>query len=411
MGSSGKDGFGALLQRARESASMTREELARRVGVDHSYIWRLEERSERRPSPETTIALADALQVPDESLNEWLLAAGHEPLPFVTSVRSSVRRSGRVRGQPRTGSSISGMRAKQLEQLGLTNSALDRLLSALSDAPVALRAEITDSVSRSLSTVIQMLECPVETAVIPAAGGQHRLFAAHIVQKLLVSVIREVADAGIKNAVVVVPPGTAESLLEPLQRSLGISIIPPLSVQIVEQKTPLGLGDAILNCQRAVGLRPFAVLLPDDIVEPKQRKAPRIKHLVQLLSHNPESSFVAIAPVAKSAMQRCGVLEREKIASTDAKGFGRVLRLVEKPAREDVICDQENVFGIVGRYLLQPSVFRALEHLRSNGQQPNELTDALELLRTEGEPLYAVEFTGARSDVGEMFARASELAI
>lgn len=315
MGSSGKLAFGRLLQSARESVPISREELARKVGVDQSYIWRLEERAERRPSPETTLALADALGVPDDDLNRWLMAAGHEPLPFVTSVRSSVRKAGISRRKLDAKAAVqsgsqSGIRAKRLQQLGLTNVVVDRLLSALSSAPLGIQAQMTEAVSRGLHAVIQSLECPVETAVIPAAGGQHRLFAPNVVQNLLLGVIREAVESGIRNMVVVVAPGIGETLLAPIKRAFVLSIVPPINLRFVEQPSPMGLGDAILRTQSAVGQMPFAVLLPDDIVEPKQRKAPRLDRLTSLLSNARNASFLAISPVARSRMSRCGVIER-----------------------------------------------------------------------------------------------------
>lgn len=416
MGSLGKQEFGRLLQQARESVPISREELAQKVGLDPSYIWRLEERSERRPSPETALALADALRVPDEKLNEWLVAAGHEPLPFVTSLRSTVRKSGIARRKLSSKESAqieseSGIRAKRLRQLGFTNLVVDRLLSALSNAPLDVQANLTDAVSRGLETVIHELECPVETAVIPVAGGQHRFFAPSVIQRLLLGVIREAADAGIRNVVVVIAPGMDQMLVEPIKAALDLSVIPSIALRSIEQPSPSGLGDAILRTRSNVGLKPFAVLLPDDIVEPKHRKAPRLERLTSLLSKVPNGSFVAIAPVQKSQMPRCGVIERDHSVPDKGLGYSRINRLVEKPDRRDPICDSENVFGIVGRYVLQPTIFEELSRIRAEIPHGLELTDALEGLRTKGELIYSVEFSGGRTDIGDIFSRTSEFGV
>lgn len=394
---------------------MTREELAQRVGVDQSYVWRLEERAERRPSPQTALALADALGVPDEELNDWLLAAGHEPLPFVGSVRKTVREAGTARRRagkratPAYGET--GARAQRLNQLGLTNDLIDRLLTGLSKASLPRQSDIARAVSCSLRAILNRLDCQIETAIIPVAGGQHRLFAAHVLQRLVIGVIREAAEVGIGQIVLVVAPGYSDVLFEPIQRALNISIVPPMRLNFVEQPKPTGLGEAILRAQRFVGRNPFGVLLPDDIIEPKQREATHLSRLVNLHSRRPRASVIGITPVTKSNMLKCGVCQGERASPPEPFEHHEILKLVEKPDRNHPICEHPNAFGIVGRYVLQPGIFAALEGLKRRGSQSLELTDALESLRSEGESILGVEFAGSRANISDMVTRPSEITI
>ena len=70
----GQTDFGNLLRKAREKAGLSRHELAQRVGLDASHIFRIEAGG-RRPSRESALALADALGLDDLAVGPWLLAA------------------------------------------------------------------------------------------------------------------------------------------------------------------------------------------------------------------------------------------------------------------------------------------------------------------------------------------------
>src|SRR5712691_2232567 len=86
--------FSILMQQAREAAGLSRAALAQRVGLDVSHIHRMES-GDRRPSRESTLALAEALGMTGDTVNTWLLAAGYAPMPLLTLVRGAVRTRGR----------------------------------------------------------------------------------------------------------------------------------------------------------------------------------------------------------------------------------------------------------------------------------------------------------------------------
>src|SRR5580698_9961866 len=239
-------GFGQLLQQAREEALLSREQLAKRVGVDPSYIWRIEERGQRRPSAELSLALAEALGVADDSLNSWLVAAGHEPIPMVTSIRPLIRSRGKSRRSgnmpPGTVSDIT-VRAKRLADLGFTNTLIERLLNATALVPLPDQTFWANAITRSLEFSIRAMQCPIKVAVIPAAGGLHRILATHVTQRLILGAIEEALHAGIREIVLVLAPGSRESLYEPLLAALTMAILPHAKLHYAEQARPVGLGD------------------------------------------------------------------------------------------------------------------------------------------------------------------------
>lgn len=250
----------------------------------------------------------------------------------------------------------------------------------------------------------------MRTAVIPVAGGHHRLFALHVMQRLLLQVIREAAESGIDQIILVVAPGMTEALCTPLQDALALAVVPTIALHCCEQSKPEGLGDALLQAEALVGDAPFAVLLPDDIVRERMGRtssAPELRRMMDTLSQLEQPNLIAITPVPKSKMPSCGVAQ---VAAQEVRPKVRaIVRLVEKPHPTHPICRATRAYGIVGRYLLQPSIFVPLRALRDSGQRPVHLTDTLEHLRQSGHGTYAFELEATRQDVGEVFEQADEL--
>jgi len=402
--------FGRLLQQTREAAGLSRGQLATRVGVDPSYIWRIEERGQRRPSAEMTLTLADALAVGDESLNRWLVTAGHEPIPLVASVRPLIRSRGKSR---RSGSMPLGtaadavIRAKRLEDLGFTNELIDRLLTSVAVIPLPDQELWAKIITQSLSYAVNAMRCPVKVAVIPAAGGLHRVLGGHITQRLVLSAIREAFDVGIQEIVMVLAPGDREILYEPISLASTMALLPSAKSHYVEQLEPLGLGDAILRSRSFLEGKPFAVLLPDDAVHFSSNRnvEGELGRMLNALRETANAHILAVTPIAKTAMMHCGVATVKR--QSGANSLGSIVRLAEKPDRDDPICTDNGASGIVGRYILQPSIFPALEEIARGSPRLVELTDALELLRSRGGLLRAVEVRGKRTDIGEAVAYAN----
>lgn len=403
--------FGLLLRQAREKAGLSRERLAQRVGLDASYIYRVET-GERRPSRESALALVDALGLGDETMNQWLAAAGYEPVPILSALRAAVRTRGTVRrsagGPACSPAGDAGAWARRLETIGLREAAIERLLEAMAAASLAEQEEAARAISGTFSRVAEALQSPVRTAVIPAAGGHHRLLAPHVMQHLLLGAIREAAQSGISSVVLILAPGSEEPLYRPIREALSVAVAPALRVQHVQQSRPEGLGDAVLQAKELVGGAPFAVLLPDDVVRARGARTVHrdLRRMIDLFRRLENAHLVAVTSILKSKMRHCGVA-RLGAAEIHPRVFP-ILQLVEKPGPANPVCAAKNIFGIVGRYLLQPNIFAVLNELRKERRRV-ELTEALERLRSAGTRVCAYELEATRTDVGEVVEQAGGL--
>ena len=253
----------------------------------------------------------------------------------------------------------------------------------------------------------------VRKAVIPAAGlGTRFLPMSKAVPKELMPlvdraaiqyVIEEAAEAGIEEVIIVTARGK-EAIADYFDRHLELegslasrndserlSMVRGLSEMVeltyVRQPEQLGLGHAVVCAARAVGNEPFAVILPDDIID-SERGA-----LSQLLDVYNEygGSVIAVEEVPGPAIQNYGVVSPEPVAN----GVYRIRGMVEKPTPQDAPSN----LGIVGRYVLTPQVFDCLTRVRPGAVGEIQLTDGIGML-LESQPTYALRFEGARYDVG-----------
>jgi len=160
-----------------------------------------------------------------------------------------------------------------------------------------------------------------------------------------------------------------------------------VNVCYIRQKEQLGLGHAILITKDVVGEEPFAVLLPDDIID---SKVPVLKQMIEVYEQY-KASVVAVESVSSQDTANYGIIEPRQVSTRVQK----VLNLVEKP--EPAVAPSN--LGIVGRYILMPQVFDALEATPPGKNGEIQLTDALQLL-LEQQAMYAYEFEGVRYDTG-----------
>jgi len=153
------------------------------------------------------------------------------------------------------------------------------------------------------------------------------------------------------------------------------------------QKKPLGLGHAISITQNLINDEAFAVFLGDDIID---SKTPAMKQMAGVFEKY-GTSILAVQKVSKKDAHLYGVIKGEKVSP----GVWRVLDLVEKP-REN----PPSNLAIIGRYILTPGIFKALEKTAPGKGGEIQLTDALKHL-LETEEIYAYEFEGNRYDAGD----------
>jgi len=160
-----------------------------------------------------------------------------------------------------------------------------------------------------------------------------------------------------------------------------------INVAYVRQGEPLGLGHAVLVTRHLVGNEPFAVILADDVID---ATPPALAQMIDVFDEV-GGPVILVERVPKDQISGYGVIAAEHLRP----GVYRILDLVEKPAPENAPSD----LAIIGRYLLTPDIFDALEQTANDRAGEIQLTNGLKrLLATR--PLYACEITGTRHDTG-----------
>ena len=254
----------------------------------------------------------------------------------------------------------------------------------------------------------------IRKAVFPAAGLGTRFLPATkaqpkemlpIVDKPLVQYgVEEAVASGIRQIIMITGRGKnaiedhfdraveLEAYLErkgrkpeELEALRRISDLPP--IMYIRQKEPLGLGHAILVAREVVGEEPFAVVLGDDVID---APVPCLAQLLAVYARHGDP-VVAVQRVPREATPNYGIIA----ADPAGDGVWRIRDMVEKPDPASAPSD----LAIIGRYLLTPDIFPALERVAPGAGGEIQLTDGLRsLLRAR--PIYGVAFAGRRYDAG-----------
>ncbi|MFZ3073211.1 MAG: UTP--glucose-1-phosphate uridylyltransferase GalU [Thermodesulfobacteriota bacterium] len=250
-------------------------------------------------------------------------------------------------------------------------------------------------------------------AVFPAAGMGTRFLPATkaipkemlpIIDKPLIQyTVEEAKNSGIEEMIIITGMGKnaiedhfdtsfeLESLLEEKGDTETLKMVQAVSNLVhfsyTRQKKPLGLGHAVLCSKQLVGNEPFAVLLGDDIII---GKAPVIKQMLPVFDRY-NSSILAVQRVPKDQTHLYGIIKGKRVAG----GIYKVEDLVEKPRK-----NAPSNLAIIGRYILTPGIFKALESTKPGRGGEIQLTDALRIL-LKTETVYAYEFEGERFDAGD----------
>jgi UTP--glucose-1-phosphate uridylyltransferase len=161
----------------------------------------------------------------------------------------------------------------------------------------------------------------------------------------------------------------------------------------VRQGDPNGLGHAVLRAKMHVGDEPFAVLLGDDLIDPRDPLLDKM--LYEQVSRN--TSIVALLQVDPESIHLYGAAAVE---ATDDPDVVRITGLVEKPETGSAPSN----LAVIGRYVLRPDVFRVLENTAPGKGNEIQLTDALQTMAVtpdETGGVYGVIFHGRRYDTGD----------
>lgn len=221
---------------------------------------------------------------------------------------------------------------------------------------------------------------------------------------LIQEVVGEAVASGISDLILVTAMGKSaiedffdidpalESFLEMkgdqgmLERVREVSRM--VQVVSVRQKEPLGLGHAVLCARDIVGSEPFAVILPDDLID---AITPCLAQLLSVFAKTGKS-VVALQEVPDDQTHMYGIIKGHKTEP----GVYRIESFVEKPSPGTAPSN----YAVIGRYILVPGIFHLLESQDRGVGGEIQLTDALNSLAGE-DTVYGVVFEGLRHDAGD----------
>jgi len=256
---------------------------------------------------------------------------------------------------------------------------------------------------------------PIRKAVFPVAGMGTRFLPATksipkemlpIVDKPLIQyAVEEALEAGVDTLIFIISNkkhAIADHLdsdfeletklkragkTELLERITGV-VPDHVSRVYVTQTEALGLGHAILCAETVVGDEPFAVLLADDMVKNEGPGA-----LAQMTAVHEETgaSVIGVEEVPPHKTKSYGIVGVQQ----NEQGFQAIKTMVEKPEPKDAPSN----LGVIGRYVLDGSVFRYLKDVQAGAGGEIQLTDGIAAMLAD-HPVLALPLEGQRFDCG-----------
>jgi len=257
----------------------------------------------------------------------------------------------------------------------------------------------------------------IRKAVFPVAGlGTRMLPAAKTVAKEMLTVVdrplihyvlAEARAAGIEHFVLVTGRGKAAmedyfdhsvELEATLKAKHKTAILDELladlpkegEISYVRQMEPKGLGHAVWCARDIIGDEPFAVLLPDMIMD----AAPGCTaQMIAAHEQTGGSNIIVVEPCPPGMAHQYGIVALDGQSGR----LNRMTGMVEKPAAGT---EPSNLF-ISGRYLLTPEVFDILSSQERGAGNEIRLTDAMLKMLSNGSPFHALEYDGTTYDCGD----------
>jgi UTP--glucose-1-phosphate uridylyltransferase len=253
----------------------------------------------------------------------------------------------------------------------------------------------------------------IRKAVFPAAGLGTRFLPATkaqpkemlpLVDKPIIQYgVEEAVESGVDNIILVTGRGKnaiedhfdvsveLETFLEARGKTELLAEIRKISNLInfsyVRQGEPLGLGHAVLVTKNLVGDEPFAVILGDDVID---ARPPALRQMIDVFDQV-DGPVLAIERVPKSDVSSYGIIDAEEIKP----GIFKIKDLVEKPP----VAEAPSDLAIIGRYILTPDIFPALEQTARDRTGEIQLTNGLRRL-LKSRPIYGCQIDGVRHDTG-----------
>ena len=249
----------------------------------------------------------------------------------------------------------------------------------------------------------------VKQAIIPLAGlGTRMLPLSKVLPKelwplgsksILEHILDECFNAGVKEVIFVISKNKnvikkyffKNKILENaiknkpgiLKKLIYLNSISK-RIKFVYQDKPRGLGHAIICAKKYIKSKYFLLLLPDDIIKGKNCS----KELITINKKN-QSSVLALKQVSKKEVKRYG------IAGFSNKKKFKINKMIEKPS----ITNAPSRYAIIGRYLLNKSIFKFLKKQKKGKLGEIQITDAMNAMLSK-ESFYGCEFKGKYLDCG-----------
>lgn len=252
----------------------------------------------------------------------------------------------------------------------------------------------------------------IRKAVIPAAGFGTRFLPATKAQPkemlpivdtpAIQYIVKEALDSGIEEILIITGRSKRaiedhfdssvelEELLQKQGKNKQLAMVKDLAdikIHFIRQKSPRGLGDAVLCAKAFIGDEPFAVLLGDDIVYNPEK--PCLQQLMDCYEQHP-GIILGAQFVPNEKVSSYGIVSGEPLADN----LYRVHGLVEKPSVDKAPSN----LAVLGRYILTPDIFDILENTKPGVGNEVQLTDALVASKTD---TYALAYEGVRYDTGD----------
>ena len=252
----------------------------------------------------------------------------------------------------------------------------------------------------------------IKKAIFPVGGlGTRFLPATKTIPKEMLPVldkplvqyaVEEALEAGIEEFIFVTGRGKSaiedyfdhsvelEKSLEEQEKNQTLNyiqsiILNPGAVSFVRQQNPFGLGHAVWCARNFISDEPVAILLADDLIDSKPGC------MKQMIQHWDGGNMVATMEVDKNQTSSYGIISPGKVFGNKIE----VKSIIEKPKPEQA----PSTIAVVGRYIVEPGVFKHLELQKKGANNEIQLTDSLsnEIGKL---PFFGFNFSGTRYDCG-----------
>ena len=256
----------------------------------------------------------------------------------------------------------------------------------------------------------------IKFAVLPSAGlgtrflpftkSVPKVLALAFDRPLIHLAVLDALAAKIENIIIVISEGQEsirqyfepDTQIEKNMRDRGLGIIADelksfrekLNFMFVIQEEQKGLGHAVLSCEQLLVGEPFVVILPDDLLINSE---PELIRMIDGWCQYP-GNYVAVETINPHDAPNYGVVQVVAQQGSESR-FKALKGMVEKPSIEEAPSN----LGVIGRYVLMPTIFDAIRTTRPGAIKEIQLTDAINS-SIENVPTYAYMIEGVRHDCG-----------